>query len=211
MYYTLIKKDYLLCGDTLTGILLIGACISCGLYLIDPGNVLGLLPAVSVATFLGFSTLAKILEKSHANPTLITSPYGRLRLLLARYLGWCGYSYAILILSLLLTGLLYALPFSSLPSVYYPLSDILCVAAFQTVLLALLIPCYTLLPSQWTTTAFLILVLLFNLLPRLFKSLSISFNPLKDFTPSPLLLFPAFLFLILSFLLTVLLYRRKEF
>ena len=42
MYRTLIKKDYLLCGDTLTGILLIGALISCGIYLMEPANALGL-------------------------------------------------------------------------------------------------------------------------------------------------------------------------
>ena len=211
MYRTLIKKDYLLCGDTLTGILLIGALISCGIYLMEPANALGLFIATIVATFLGFSSLAKILEKSHALPTLITSPYGRLRLLLARYLGWCGYSYAIFFLSQLLTGLLYALPFSFLPTVYYPLSDILCAAAFLTMLQALLIPCYTLLPSQWTTTAFIILVLLINLLPRLLKSLPITFILPHDFASSPLLLFPALLLLLLSFFLTVLLYHRKEF
>ena len=211
MYRTLIKKDYLLCGDTLTGILLIGALLNCGIYLMEPAEALGLVVAASVATFLGFSTLAKVLEKSHALPTLITSPYGRLRLLLARYLGWCGYSYAILFFSLLLTGLLYALPFSFLPTVYYSLSGILSAAAFLTMLQALLIPCYTLLPSQWTTTVFVFLVLLVNLLPRFLKSLPIRLTFLQDFTSSPLLLFPAFLLLLLSFFLTVLLYHRKEF
>lgn len=211
MYRALIRKDFLVGKDTLGGIMLLGILMSCGFYYAYPQTPIALiLPSVMVI-FLGFSVLSNQLKVDHSTPLLIASPYGRSKLLAARYIGWTGYGLLSMLLGVLATGFLYALPFSFLPKSYYSLSTLLTALAIVVIFLAIIIAAYTLFSPQVVTTIFLLGVLLVNLLPKLLRSVPIRLPDPESLLDNPGLLLPAVLCLFLSYFISRSLYHRREF